>query len=174
MSSPEACTIDINILAGDWEGAGLPVEDIVNESVVAAIAQAEIPDMFAGRELEISVVLTDDKTVQTLNHEYRGKDKPTNVLSFATLDDDETPLPPAGPVMVGDVILAFETLGREAEDMGKSLRDHFTHLLVHGTLHLLGYDHENDTDANIMESLEINILSTLGIENPYSETRFMQ
>jgi probable rRNA maturation factor len=166
-------SIDVNILAGDWEATGLPLDELVNASVAAAIAHAEHPDDITGRDIELSVVLTDDKTVQTLNAEYRGKDKPTNVLSFATLEGDD-PLPPEGPVHIGDIVLAFETLAREASDLQKPLRDHLTHLLVHGALHLLGYDHENDSDANIMESLEITVLETFSIENPYSETKFMQ
>lgn len=170
-----ASTVDINILAGDWDGvAPTPdLEDIIVHAVNNALAHAAIPAIIAGRDVEVSVVLTDDKTVQTLNREYRGKDKPTNVLSFATLDDDE-PLPPAGPVNLGDIVLAQETLAREAAEMDKTLRAHFIHLLVHGTLHLLGYDHEDEEEANLMESLEITVLETYGIENPYSEARFMQ
>ena len=168
-----AVTIDIAALAGDWDATSLPLDDIINNAVPAAIMAAAMPDELAGREIEVSVVLTDDSGVQVLNREYRGKDKPTNVLSFAALDGDD-PLPPEGPVHIGDIILALETLQREAADMEKSLADHFTHLLIHGTLHLLGYDHENDADANIMESLEISILSTFGIENPYSDTNFMK
>ncbi|MBU0800617.1 MAG: rRNA maturation RNase YbeY [Alphaproteobacteria bacterium] len=166
-------SIDINILAGGWEATGLPLDELVNSAIAAAIAHAEHPDDIMGRDIELSVVLTDDKTVQTLNAEYRGKDKPTNVLSFATLDGDD-PLPPEGPIHIGDIVLAFETLEREAAELQKPLSDHLTHLLVHGTLHLLGYDHENDSDANVMESLEITVLEIFGIENPYSETRFMQ
>lgn len=168
-----AITIDITSLAGGWDNAELALDDIINNAVPAALVRAELPAPIAGREIEISVVLTDDAGVQVLNREYRGKDKPTNVLSFAALDADD-PLPPEGPVHIGDIILAYETLVREAADMEKPLGDHFTHLLIHGTLHLLGYDHENDADANIMESLEISILSDFGIENPYSETNFMK
>lgn len=170
---PGAVTIDTNILAGGWEGSDIALDDIINNAVPAAIMRAALPPAVNGRELEVSIALTDDASIRTLNHEYRGKDKPTNVLSFAALEGDD-PLPPAGPVHIGDIILAFETLEREAADMGKPLADHFTHLLIHGTLHLLGYDHENDADANTMESLEILILSDFGIENPYSETNFMK
>jgi len=172
-SSPGAVTIDVATLAGAWDSTGLALDDIINNAVPAAIMAADAPDALAGREIEVSVVLTDDPAVRTLNREYRGKDKPTNVLSFAALDGDD-PLPPSGPVHIGDIILALETLQREAEELGKPLQDHFTHLLIHGTLHLLGYDHENDADANVMESLEISILSAFGIENPYSETNFMK
>ena len=170
---PGAVTIDIAALAGDWDSTALPLEDIIHNAVPAAIMAAEIPDELNGREIEVSVVLTDDAGVQVLNREYRGMDKPTNVLSFAALEGDD-PLPPEGPVHIGDIILALETLRREAAEMEKPLQDHFTHLLIHGTLHLLGYDHIDDAEANIMESLEISILSAFGIENPYSETNFMK
>ena len=172
-TAPVPVTIDVNMLAAGWEFIVPDIDRTVKACVLAAIAGAKIPRPVAGRPLEISVVLTDDGTVRTLNREYRGKDSPTNVLSFATLDDG-APLPPAGPVHIGDIVLALETLKREAEEMAKPTGDHFIHLLIHGTLHLLGYDHITDADANIMESLEITLLEKLGIENPYSETNFMQ
>lgn len=167
-------TIDIAVLAGDWAGLRLDLDALVERAVTAAIAHAALPTAIAGRALELSVVLTDDKAIRILNADYRGKDKPTNVLSFATLDDDDNILPPAGPVPVGDVIVALETLQREAAETGKTAADHLTHLLVHGTLHLLGYDHIDEEEANTMESLEIFILGQFGIENPYSQTNFME
>lgn len=109
-------------------------------------------------DFEIAVVLADDAFVQNLNKQYRGKDKPTNVLSFpASLGDGE----------LGDIILAFETIEREAAEQQKTFRNHATHLLVHGFLHLLGYDHIEEKEAEIMEKLEIKILKKLGISNPY-------
>lgn len=113
---------------------------------------------------EISIVLADDAFVQNLNREYRGKDKPTNVLSFP---QDEHGL-------LGDVILAHETLSREAKEQDKSFEDHLMHLVVHGTLHLMGHDHENDEEAEEMEALEIKILEQLGVENPYQISDFMR
>lgn len=109
-------------------------------------------------EAEVSVVLADNDFVQNLNREYRGKDKPTNVLSF-----------PQDPPMLGDIVLAFETIAREAVEQNKDFSAHLTHLLVHGTLHLLGYDHENDQEAQEMEGLEIEILKKMGINNPYED-----
>lgn len=106
---------------------------------------------------EIAVVLADDAFAQQLNRDYRGKDKPTNVLSFP---NDE-----AG--QLGDIVLAFETVEREAAEQGKSFKHHAVHLLVHGTLHLLGYDHEIEKEAARMEKLEIKILDKLGVANPY-------
>jgi probable rRNA maturation factor len=147
--------------------------------------------------VEMSLVLADDATVQELNKSYRGKDKPTNVLSFALYadgeaggdegewDEDEAEaddpddgdgdgdvdfLSPddAVPVLLGDVILAFETVDREAREQGKALANHLTHLVTHGVLHLLGYDHLEDSEAEQMERLETQILSGLGIADPYA------
>ena len=113
---------------------------------------------------ELSVVLTDDTEQRELNREWRGKDKPTNVLSFPQIE-------PFGTVtgILGDIVLARETLEREAAELGKPFADHFTHLIVHGFLHLLGYDHEVDTEALRMEGLETRILAALGIDDPYAD-----
>lgn len=165
-------TIDINMLSPAWAALAPDLDTLVCGVITKTVNEAELPVDIRGRALEVSVALHDDAAVQVLNRDYRGMDKPTNVLSFATLDGDE-PVPPEGPVHIGDIVLALETLKREAAEMDKSVLDHFTHLLVHGTLHLLGYDHIDDEDANTMESLEISILSDLGIENPYSDTNFM-
>ena len=120
---------------------------------------------------ELSVVLADDALVHRLNRDYRGKDKPTNVLSFALTEAEEPELGEDAPVMLGDVILAWETVAREAAEQGKTPSDHMTHLVVHGVLHLLGYDHETDDEAEEMEQLEVEVLETLGIADPYAATR---
>jgi probable rRNA maturation factor len=114
---------------------------------------------------ELSIVLTNDAEQRELNRDWRGKDSATNVLSFPQIE-------PFGPVIgiLGDVILARETLEREALDLGKSLSDHFTHLIVHGFLHILGYDHIDEQDALAMEALETQILAGLGIADPYEGT----
>jgi probable rRNA maturation factor len=114
---------------------------------------------------ELSVVLTDDAEQQGLNRDWRGIDKSTNVLSFPQIE-------PFGPVsgILGDIILARETLEREALEQGVSFEDHFTHLMVHGFLHILGYDHMDDDEALVMESLETQILASLGVADPYAET----
>ncbi len=114
---------------------------------------------------EIAVVLADDKFIKQLNSEYRGKNKPTNVLSFpvASLTPDHRPLTHE----LGDIILAIETIEKEAKEQGKTFRSHATHLLIHGFLHLLGYDHMEAKQAENMEKLEIKILKKLGISNPY-------
>ena len=113
---------------------------------------------------ELSIVLTDDAEQQALNRDWRGVDKPTNVLSFPQIQ-------PFGPVtgILGDITLARETLEREAAAQGTSFHDHFTHLVVHGFLHILGYDHVEDADALVMEGLETQILASLGIADPYAD-----
>ncbi len=108
---------------------------------------------------EISLVLANDQKVQSLNHEFRHKNKPTNVLSFPSDEADE----------LGDIILAHETIVREAEEKGISLLHHTLHLIVHGFLHLLGYVHEEENEALHMEAVEIKILKTLNISNPYED-----
>lgn len=115
---------------------------------------------------EVSVRFTDDADMQSLNQHWRGKDKPTNVLSFPAAAMD---MPDGEPQPLGDIALAFETVANEATQSGKPLAHHVSHLLVHGVLHLLGYDHETDADARMMEDRERMILSGLGIPDPYTE-----
>ncbi len=113
---------------------------------------------------ELSILLTNDEEQHELNQQWRGKDSSTNVLSFPQIE-------PFGPVIgiLGDITLARETLEREAAEQGTSLPDHFTHLVVHGFLHILGYDHLTDAEALQMESLETQILAALGIDDPYAD-----
>ncbi len=117
---------------------------------------------------EITLILADDALQQTLNRQYRGIDKSTNVLAFADLD--ETGGERSGePAILGDVVLAFETCAREAEAQGKRLEDHALHLALHGLLHLLGYDHDTADEAEAMETVERHLLAKLGIADPYAE-----
>lgn len=122
----------------------------------------------------VNICLGDDEQVHKLNREFRGMDKPTNVLSFANLDGDEfwEAIEEEGgnEVELGDMILAFETLQREAEIKGISVYAHYCHLLVHGFLHLLGFDHQDDEEAEEMETLETEILALFSIDDPYQET----
>ncbi|MGB0922559.1 MAG: rRNA maturation RNase YbeY [Alphaproteobacteria bacterium] len=145
--------IVIVVAAGDWA--------ISEDHPLAAVAAAFEVAGSSPRSLTIS--LSDDATVAKLNEQFRGKTGPTNVLSF--------PFDPAmdGAGYLGDIAIAFETVAREAVDEGVSLADRVTHMIVHGVLHLLGYDHENDEDATTMETLEVEALARLGIANPYRQ-----
>jgi probable rRNA maturation factor len=139
---------------------------IASQAWREAIPEAEALVRAAARavdgEGEAAVLLTDDAQVQALNTRFRGKDSATNVLSF-----------PAGPNPIGhlgDVALAFGVCESEARDQGKPLPDHLRHLVVHGLLHLLGYDHEDEAEGDLMEALERSILGEMGVPDPYSET----
>lgn len=153
-------TLDIMVEAGDWsrlEGA----EALAQRAAEAAAAVAEETD----EDFEVSVMLTDDAHIRELNRTWRQKDKPTNVLSFPAPDQPGA----EGPRHLGDIALAYETLVRESEEESKALADHFAHLIVHGILHLLGYDHEDEEEAEDMEALEVKALATLGIADPYRD-----
>jgi probable rRNA maturation factor len=138
----------------------------------AAATLARITPELTNPRLSASLLFADDAQVQTLNCEWRGKDKPTNVLSFPMLERGELlALSPEGPPeLLGDIALALETCVREAEEKGVSLEHHATHLIVHGLLHLAGYDHETSPeDAREMETLEIKALAMMGIADPYGD-----
>lgn len=147
---------------GDWEAL----------AASAAHAAAKVTPELANPRLVTSVLFTSDEEVHALNREWRGKDKPTNVLSFPMLErEDIIHLDPGDgpPEMLGDIALAYETCAREAADKGIALQDHAAHLVVHGLLHLAGYDHEpSEADAEKMEALEVKILALLGVADPYS------
>jgi probable rRNA maturation factor len=119
------------------------------------------------RKKEITLMFADDATLKALNKDWRGKNKATNVLSFPAPKNVKLPRSQAKPL--GDIALSFETVAREAADSGKKLKDHTSHLIVHGVLHLLGYDHMNEADAEKMEAKEIRILKKLGIADPYHQ-----
>jgi probable rRNA maturation factor len=122
------------------------------------------------RPCEISLVFTRDAEIHELNKQYRGKDKPTNVLSFPGFDEDE-PFAPDQHVHLGDIVMAFETIEREAHEQGKTFHDHATHMLIHGVLHLLGFDHIQEGERKEMEKIEIDFLRNIGINDPYETER---
>lgn len=143
---------------GDWS-AFEPAEEMIAALTVEIAADPALEFGNAGA----SIALASDARVRELNRTYRGKDKPTNVLSFPSAH----PIDASAPTYLGDIILAAETLIREAAELGIPPAHHFQHLCVHGLLHLLGYDHESLTDAKEMEGLETTILARLGIPDPY-------
>jgi len=120
--------------------------------------------------LEACLCFSNDAGIQTLNADHRGKQTATNVLSFATFDDEDLVIPPGGPVPLGDIVMALETIAGEAAAAGLPLRHHVQHMIAHGVLHLLGYDHEHDDDATVMEDLERDILKSLGVADPYASS----
>jgi probable rRNA maturation factor len=151
MSAP---AVDIEIASPLW-AAEPAAEACVREAVVAAAARVPA-------EGDVSILLADDAAVQVLNRDWRGIDKPTNVLSFPAAKQ------PAGmPPILGDIAIAYETLAREADAEGKPVLHHLAHLVVHGYLHLMAYDHQTDSEADAMEALERDILRGLRIPDPY-------
>ena len=161
--------IKISIDSADWAGA-LPDA----RSIAAAAAETALASQT--QAIELSLVLTGDDIVRALNRDYRGRDETTNVLSFA----GDSPVPadrlpgaraPDHPILLGDVVVAFGTTHRQAEadERGPSLADHLSHLIIHGVLHLLGFDHQTDAAAAAMEGLETQLLSRLGINDPYRD-----
>jgi probable rRNA maturation factor len=164
----------IDIDAEDiWPDSELPGWTTVSQDACnAAIAQSQYAGLaHRNFDLCISIKLSDNTEVQTLNAQYRGRDKPTNVLSFPMMDEaslNSIANTDDGEVLLGDMILAYETCAAEAAEKGISLYQHVTHLIIHGTLHLLGYDHINDAEAEDMEALEVKALASMGLPNPYT------
>lgn len=155
-------------LETEWP-AGTGWEALASRAAGAVLSVA--PELKNPR-LSASLVFADDAELHALNSEWRGKDKPTNVLSFPMLEREELlALPPEGPPeLLGDIALSFETCAREAREKGVPLEDHAAHLIVHGLLHLAGHDHETSPeDATAMEALEIKALALMGIADPYGD-----
>ncbi len=164
-SAPQAPDIAVDVLVEAEGWAGVPAAELLCDTAARATLDAlaalgdDIPD-----PAELAITLTGDEAIRELNRRWRGKDKATNVLSFPTPD---LPEGADAPQPLGDIIVAFETLSAEALAEGKAPAHHLVHLVVHGTLHLMGYDHIDDTEAEEMEALERNILARLGIDDPY-------
>ncbi|MBY0381838.1 MAG: rRNA maturation RNase YbeY [Xanthobacteraceae bacterium] len=158
ISSPNT---DVLIAAKCWQSEA-NAEAVVRRAIAAAASAIELPS----DNTEVAVMLTDDERIRELNEQWRGQDKPTNVLSFPAewhVGPDD-----GAPRMLGDIAIAYETTRREAEEEFKPFENHLSHLVVHGFLHLLGYDHIQDGEAEEMEELERDILATLGIADPYA------
>jgi probable rRNA maturation factor len=158
---------EVLVVADCWQTEP-EAEAVIHRAINAA---AEIADADVG-EAELAVMLTDDAGIRTLNSNWRGIDKPTNVLSFPALQPTAG-APADAPRMLGDIAIAYETTRKEADDEEKPFDHHLSHLAVHGFLHLIGYDHEKDDDAEAMESLEQEILAQLGIPDPYADRERM-
>jgi len=145
-----------------WRAA-LPARTLARQAVAAALAECGVK---LARGAEMCIHLVNDEEIRGVNKQWRDKDAPTNVLSFPAVDAAHV----AESKLLGDVLIALETLEREAAEEGRSLTDHFRHLVVHGFLHLLGYDHIEDDEAEAMEALETRALQRLGVADPYADS----
>ncbi len=161
MHGADTVAIEVSVACDAWPAACPAAEALAETAARAALAGNAGP-------VVADIVLADDAAQRQLNRTYRGTDAPTNVLAFA-LADPQAAAPPGSPVLLGDVVLAFETVAREAAEQHKPLADHLRHLVVHGVLHLLGFDHQSDAEAAVMEAREIEILARLGVPDPYRD-----
>ncbi len=168
-------SVNLDTASAKWKKAFPKMKIKAEAAAAVAFLRAKKPAALLGRSYDINVILTDDKTVKTLNGAYRGKDKATNVLSFPQISFKGLRakaldiFPAQAAIPLGDVVIAAETVAREAKAEGKTVEAHTIHLVVHGVLHLLGYDHMTAKDAKTMEKLECDILATLGYPDPYDE-----
>jgi probable rRNA maturation factor len=149
--------VDVLIAA---DAAGIPASDSIRDWVQRAVDVTE-----PGRDADVSVRIVDEQEMRALNRDYRDQDRPTNVLAFPA--GDAGFVPPGETPLLGDVVVCAGVVAREAEEQGKPLDHHWSHMLVHGTLHLLGHDHTSDREAEVMEALERRVLASLGIADPY-------
>ncbi len=161
--------IDVFIEDDDWTKAVPDAEDLCVRVCQHTIIESGIADHFNDK-MEVAISLAFDTFIQDLNKRFRNKDKPTNVLSFPNTEispKNYKKMAADEPIMLGDIVVAYGVVKEEAEEQEKSIKDHLTHMIVHGTLHLLGYDHMTEKEAENMESLEISLLKKYGIANPY-------
>lgn len=155
-------TLELRLQSRRWRDLG-DIRPRIEAAIGAGLAEARLQPLEGA---ELSLLLTDDKRIRAVNREWRGFDKPTNVLSFPAVPPERV----ASSPVLGDIVLALETLTREAEAEGKNLGDHLSHLVIHGLLHLLGEDHETEAEAQRMEAMETAALARLGIADPYAGT----
>jgi probable rRNA maturation factor len=173
MSQTPDITLLLEIEHDDWVAGFHPqqAEPVIRAALLAGLetlaAGHQLPAAISGRQVEVSTVLTHDAEVQILNRDYRGKDKPTNILSFPQLDDTAPILPDGATILLGDLVLAFETVASEAKARDIDLWQHVTHLIIHGLLHLVGFDHMDDNSAVAMEQLEVQAMARLSLDDPY-------
>ena len=176
MKIPIGLNIEISISSCYWQEHNKDYKDIIT-SCCALICQnvTEGKALNKFTQIELGVVLCDDDIIHKLNNNYRKKDSATNVLSFCGFDQDEIEtylrsesVAPSRPFSLGESYISFETLNNEAKAAGIPFNEHFSHLVIHGILHLLGYDHIQDNETEITEALEVKILAILGIDDPYA------
>ena len=169
-----ACTIDVALACADWTRLCPAAESLARGAAQLALARGTAALGLAWQgTVELGITLADAAGQRQLNRDYRGLDAPTNVLAFPVWEPG-TRLPTGAPVLLGDVVLALETVAQEAAQQKKPIACHLIHLTVHGVLHLLGYDHLTQAEAATMESLERSILAELGVPDPYRETAEVQ
>jgi probable rRNA maturation factor len=152
-------TADVQVACNDPD---IPAPDDIQTWITAAIEQS---GRQPGGDVDVAVRVVDADEIRTLNRLYRDKDRPTNVLSFPA--GEIAGLPAGEPVMLGDVVVCASVVADEAREQGKALADHWAHMMVHGTLHLLGFDHENEVGAEEMEAMEVRILASQNVTDPY-------
>jgi len=166
MNDDSSHPIEVAVEAEAWQTTVTDPIGLIRSTAAHALAEAAPPHL---REAHVSVLLTDDARIRVLNREWRGKDKPTDVLSFPAYDPD-VPLPPGMTPELGDIVVALETVARDALADGRTVDQHLRHMIVHGVLHLLGMDHETgEADALEMEGMEARILAGFGVADPYGE-----
>ncbi|HML11316.1 MAG TPA: rRNA maturation RNase YbeY [Stellaceae bacterium] len=164
MIKASELTVEVSAPCPAWLRECSEVAMLAERAALLALRRERAPDGSV-----VDITLADDAAQRALNRTWRGRDSSTNVLAFPAADPG-SPAPPGAPLLLGDVVLAFETVSREAAEQRKPLADHLRHLVVHGVLHLLGEDHNSERDAAAMEAKEIAILAELGVPNPYRDT----
>ncbi len=163
-------TVDITIKDKNWLKEIENIADFLQKTINNLAQHTNLNQFIKNNiEIELSILLTDDQEIQSLNKDYRGKNKATNTLSFPLIEKNES-LERAiidDFLAIGDIIFSYQTIKKEAASQNKKFQDHLIHMALHSLLHLIGYDHQNDKEAQEMENLEINILKKLAINNPY-------
>ena len=166
MDSDSSPSIEVAVGNSAWRTAVTDPLTLVRRAAAAALRTVPQP---GDTPVEIGIRLADDAAVQALNRDFRGQDRPTNVLSFPG-DDRAAPRAFGQPLLLGDIVVALETTVREAEESGRTVEAHLAHLIVHGVLHLLGHDHQDEADALAMEASERRVMADLGFADPYADT----